>query len=75
MLYTNVNDKSKILKENKIDLFIDDFAFNCEDAIKNNVDALLMTTDYNRDSNLKRVDNWYQILEYIRKCENEKSNK
>lgn len=67
MLFTNTNAKSDILKEYKIDLFIDDFVSNCEEAIASNIDTLLMTSDYNKDSSLKRVDNWYQILEYIRK--------
>ena len=74
MLYTNVEDKSSILVSNKIDIFVDDIALNCEKALNRNIDTILMTTAYNKDCNLKKADNWYQILEYIRKCENEKSD-
>ncbi len=72
-LYVGIKEKGIICKENKIDLFIDDFINQCEDAKKYGINAILMTTDYNKSSDLKRFDNWHQILEYIRKCENEKN--
>ena len=66
-LYVDVLSKGEKAEELNIDLFIDDFASNCEDVINHGIDTLLMTSNYNKESKLKRVDNWYQILEYIRK--------
>ena len=64
-LFTNVINKSTILKENKIDLFIDDNENNCKEALKTNIDTIIFESNYNKDSKIKRYSNWYQILEYI----------
>lgn len=51
--------------ENGVDIMIDDSVHIVEDCINGGINAILMDTPYNRDSKLKRVNNWKEFYEYI----------
>ena len=62
-------DKVSICKTEKVDLFIDDSIENCI-AINNiGIDTLLFNSVLNekQNVNIKRVRNWKEIFEYIKK--------
>lgn len=60
--------KSKICIENNIDIMIDDSVRICEDCIHSGINTILMDTPYNKYSDIKRVNNWKEIYEYISNC-------
>jgi len=65
-IYFNVIDKGKLCSELDIDLFIDNEEGNVYQALEYNIDSLLIDTKYNKNvSDLKRVNNWDEILKYI----------
>lgn len=70
-IITKSNDKYKYLSD--VDYFIDDAIFNCEEAIdKSNSKVIMMLTDKTRNyenSNIKKVNNWEEIFNYIVGCE------
>ena len=66
-LYVGVSDKGNFCNENNIDLFIDDNIKNCEMVKLYGIDVLLYDNVFNKKSDLKRVNNWNEILEYVRR--------
>ena len=66
-VYVNTGTKEDECVENGVNLFIDDKESHCEDVSNVGVDVLLFTNAYNHDeTRFKRVDNWYQVEEYIK---------
>ena len=74
-LIINASDKLKIIKENNIDLFIDDSYTNCKEVSENtNTHVYMMTSMINRnfkDEKIKRVYSWPEIYYLINKEEEE----
>ena len=65
-ILVNTGTKQDECIENNVKLFIDDKESHCEDVSKEGIDVLLFTNEYNHDEKrFKRVDNWYQIKDYI----------
>lgn len=60
--------------ENNIDLMIDDSINICKDCIDNNVNTLLMNTEYNGQADMPRVNNWEEIYKFISNHKSEKIN-
>ncbi|MEE1390063.1 MAG: hypothetical protein U0M00_05945 [Clostridia bacterium] len=62
-------DKVQKCLENKIDIFIDDGVYNCENVYNNlKIPVLLMDSRYNKDyqnPNIKRVYDWNEIYNEI----------
>ena len=60
-------DKVKACKEEKIDLFIDDMISNCEKVKALGIKVLLFTSNENdtKETSLKRVDNWNEVIKII----------
>ena len=66
-VYVNTGTKEDECVENHVKLFIDDKESHCEDVSKEGIDVLLFTNAYNHDeTRFDRVDNWYQVEEYIK---------
>ena len=66
-VYVNTGTKEDECIENKVKLFIDDKESHCDDVSKVGVDVLLFTNAYNHDEKrFNRVDNWYQVYDYIK---------
>lgn len=66
-VFVNTGTKEDECRENNVKLFIDDKESHCEDVSKEGIDVLLFTNAYNHDENrFDRVDNWYQVEEYIK---------
>ena len=61
----NHSEKAKVCIKYNIDIMIDDSIRTCEYCIKNNITTLLMNTDYNKNSDIVRVNSWKEIYEYI----------
>ena len=72
-LITNVSDKLKLIKENNIDLFIDDSFSNCKNIVDNSsTKVYMMTSRVNgslNDEKIKRVFSWPEIYYLIDKEE------
>ena len=69
-LYLGHKDKTKIVEENKINLFIDDSLKTCTEIQSIGVKSLIMTTRLNKNADigdLTRVNNWNEIYEEIQK--------
>ncbi len=65
-LFINIKEKSKIVNQLKIDIFIDDSYENCID-VKTNTDAkvYMLSTKYNTgilDKQLERINNIYELI-------------
>lgn len=73
-LFMNSSDKLKLVKENNIDIFIDDSLKNCMQISDNtNTKVYFMTSMVNRNievNNIKRVYSWPEIDNLISKEEN-----
>ena len=69
LIFTNAykHDKYAVCIENNIDIMIDDSKTMCENYRDNGVNVLLMDSPYNKDSDLKRANNWKEIYDYISK--------
>lgn len=65
-MYLDVQEKGLFCKTHGIDLFIDDNVSQVKDALSNGINAKLMVNDYNKNENLDKFENWYQIIEYIK---------
>ena len=66
-IFVNTGTKTDECIENNVTLFIDDKESHCEDVSSEGIDVLLFTNAYNHDEKrFKRVDNWYQIEDYIK---------
>lgn len=61
------NEKGKICKLEKIDLFIDDSITNCKDVSKYNIKTILYENYYNNEcEDFIKVSDWEQILKIIK---------
>ena len=73
-LFMNASDKVQLVKENNIDLFIDDSFNNCKQISENtNAKVYMMTSLVNKnlgDKKIKRVFSWPEIDNLISKEEN-----
>lgn len=66
-IFVNTGTKTDECVENNVTLFIDDKESHCEDVSTAGIDVLLFTNAYNHDEKrFNRVDNWYQIEDYIK---------
>lgn len=66
-IFVNTGTKTDECIENNVTLFVDDKESHCEDVSSTGIDVLLFTNAYNHDEKrFKRVDNWYQIEDYIK---------
>ena len=72
-LFMNASDKVQLVKENNIDLFIDDSFNNCKQIAENtNAKVYMMTSLVNKnlgDKKIKRVFSWPEIDDLINKEE------
>ena len=66
------HEKAEICIENSIDIMIDDSVRICNDCIESGITTILMSTPYNKYSNIKRVCSWKELYEYV---SNYKTNK
>ena len=70
-LIINASDKLKLVKENKIDVFIDDSFKNCKSIADNtNTKVYMMTSRVNgsfQDKKIKRVFSWPEIYDLVNK--------
>ena len=73
-LFTNASDKLKLIKDNNIDLFIDDSFSNCKNIVDNSsTKVYMMTSRVNGNleyKKIKRVFSWPEIYHSIEKEEN-----
>ena len=69
-LIINASDKLKLVKENKIDIFIDDSFKNCKSIVDNtNAQVYMMTSRVNgslEDKKIKRVFSWPEIYDLVK---------
>ena len=66
-IFVNTGTKEDEARENNVTLFIDDKESHCADVSNEGIDVLLFTNAYNHDEKrFKRVDNWYQVEDYIK---------
>lgn len=68
-VYYNEQEKYDVCLSKKIDLMIDDNSTVCSSLYKNNIDYLMMDSLFNKDIDLKRVYDWNEILDYVKKKE------
>ena len=72
-LFLNVGDKLELVKENNIDIFIDDSFNNCKKIAENTeAKVYMMTTRVNENldsENIKRVFSWPEIYDLINREE------
>lgn len=67
----NSKEKADICMENGISIMIDDSSRICKEVDKVGIQALLMDTPYNKQTDtITRVQNWQEIYEYISKFQN-----
>lgn len=68
-LITSQIYKVECCKKEKIDLMIDDAVDTVENLNKENIKAILFTSELNKDNNakVKRVDNWLELYNEINK--------
>lgn len=60
-------DKGKVCKENNIDIMIDDSPENIESVAKEDIKVLVYPMFYNKNTKYPRVNNWKEVLKYIKK--------
>ena len=67
-LNLHINDKLSFIKENNIDLLIEDSYETCKELADNGIKSILMTTKMNEQidaGNIPRVNNWNEIYDII----------
>ena len=72
-LLTNIRYKGSVVEEKKIDLFIDDSIGQCTFIADNNqIPVILFGKETNNIeyNGVKRIDNWLEIYNYIKKLQN-----
>lgn len=69
------HEKTQVCIEKNIDIMIDDSVRICKDLKEYGINVLLMDTDYNKYcTDIKRINNWQEIYEYITNYKKEKIN-
>ena len=66
----HISDKVTFIKEQGIDLYIEDSYETCRELTDNGIKSILMTTKMNKEINdgeITRVNNWVEIYEEIEK--------
>ena len=64
----NHQEKADICLENNIDIMIDDSIKVCKKCFEKNIKPIIFSTEYNRkELEFKRVNNWKEIYDYIKK--------
>lgn len=72
----NAHEKTEVCLQYNIQFIIDDSTRVCIDAKKYGITPLLMDTPYNRKINdIKRVNSWEEIYNFIKKINNKKNDK
>ena len=72
----NAHEKTEVCLQYNIQFIIDDSTRVCIDAKKYGITPLLMDTPYNRKINdIKRVNSWKEIYNFIKKINNKKNDK
>lgn len=66
-LLVNSMKKEDVAKENKIDVLIDDSIKHCTNVSKLGIPVLMVATDYNKQSDFRKVKNWEEIYNVISK--------
>lgn len=66
LILTNFN-KGQVCKENHIDIMIEDSIRHCVDIMENGIKCFMMTTRYNKHSNIQieKVSSWEEIYKKI----------
>ncbi len=73
--YENCNEqKAKACLRYDVKIMIDDSIEKCQECLENGIEALLMDTPYNRNSNIQRVKNWKEIYEFVKNYKTSKIN-
>lgn len=73
-IYLNVSDKAKIIKENKIDILIDDNINNCLNAVENGIKTYIMDSLVNysfKDERIERIYSWPHLYQVINRYKEE----
>jgi len=71
-IIVNGQEKGKICKQEKINIFIDDSIDNCRNVSKYKIKIILFETNYNKNCNeFIKVNNWEKILEIVKEVQNE----
>lgn len=65
-LIVDVRDKALICKQEKIDLFIDDQLYNCQDISRNNIKVIRISNDTDKYGNIINCLNWLEIYDVIK---------
>lgn len=70
----NVYEKSKVCKENRIDIMVDDSVKHCEECVEENIKSIVFTSIVNKDINtdIERTENWIDLEKKIEKIRNKK---
>ncbi len=68
-LIVNARDKSKVCKQEKIDLFIDDNINNCLMVAKCGIKTILLNSQPIKNNLIISFDNWQDIFDYIKEGE------
>jgi len=77
-IIASAHDKATKCKEERIDLFIDDSVYHCEEVSKAGFKTLLFENSYNvENKKLQKISSWKEVYEYVEEVTNEKygSNK
>lgn len=73
-IYLNVSDKAKIIKENNIDILIDDNINNCLNAVENGIKTYIMDSLVNysfKDERIERIYSWPHLYQVINRYKEE----
>ena len=74
-LITNVSEKVQLIKQKKIDIFIDDSFNNCKKVVEStNAKVYIMDTRVNetcKDDRIERVYSWTQVYDLIKRIKEE----
>lgn len=70
-IFLNSRDKAQVCLRNNIDIMIDDSIKHCNNVASKGIETFLFTSTINKDKEtmLKRVDNWKQLEKEIDKIE------
>lgn len=73
-IYLNVSDKAKVIKENNIDILIDDNINNCLNAVENGIKTYIMDSLVNysfKDERIERIYSWPHLYQVINRYKEE----
>ena len=73
-IYLNISNKAEIIKENNIDIFIDDNINNCLNAVENEIKTYIMDSLVNysfKDERIERIYSWPHLYQAINRYKEE----